>query len=126
MVELLHGIDLRIRSSGDYKALFYLEQREKDKADLVHEGLVYRRDADEKLIILFTKPKTEAGKGYLRIDKNLGTTIRPLANGSAGLTASASRARIRVARILTSRNWRRNTIRNSSEKKSSGISTSGC
>ena len=30
-----------------------------------------RRDADEKLMLLFTKPQTEAGKGYLRIDKNL-------------------------------------------------------
>lgn len=71
MVELLKGIDQRIRSSGDYKSLFYLEQREKDKPDVVREGLAYRRDVDEKLMILFTKPKTEAGKGYLRIDKNL-------------------------------------------------------
>src|SRR6476646_6200874 len=71
MVELLHGIDVRIRSSGDYKALVYLEQREKDKPDVVREALVYRRDIDEKLMIVFSKPKTEAGKGYLRIDKNL-------------------------------------------------------
>lgn len=71
MVELLKGIDFRVRSSGDYKALIYLEQREKDKPDVVREGLVYRRDSDEKLMILFTKPKTEAGKGYLRVDKNL-------------------------------------------------------
>ena len=33
--------------------------------------VVYRRDADNKFIILFTKPKEEAGKGYLKIDKNL-------------------------------------------------------
>src|ERR1041385_3656842 len=71
MRELLAGIDQRIRSASDYKALFYLEQREKDKPDIVREGLAYRRDSDEKLMILFTKPKTEAGKGYLRIDKNL-------------------------------------------------------
>jgi hypothetical protein len=71
LVEILHGIDVRIRSSGDYKALVYLEQRERDKPDIVHEALVYRRDADEKLMILFTKPKTEAGKGYLRVDRNL-------------------------------------------------------
>src|SRR5579871_6633639 len=53
MVEILKGIDLRIRSGGDYKAL------------------VYRRDVDQKLMILFTKPKTDAGKGYLRVDRNL-------------------------------------------------------
>lgn len=71
MVEILRGIDTRIRSSGDYKVLIYLEQREKDKPDAVREALVYRRDADEKLMILFSKPKAEAGKGYLRIEKNL-------------------------------------------------------
>ena len=71
MTQLLKGIDVRVRSSGDYKALVYLEQREKDKPDVAREALVYRRDADQKLLILFTKPSTEAGKGYLRIDKNL-------------------------------------------------------
>lgn len=71
MIEILRGIDSRVRSSGDYKALVYLEQREKDKPDAVREALVYRRDADEKLMILFSKPKAEAGKGYLRIEKNL-------------------------------------------------------
>jgi len=71
MVEILKGIDIRVRASGDYKALVYLEQREKDKPDVAREALVYRRDADQKLMILFTQPKTEAGKGYLRIDKNL-------------------------------------------------------
>jgi len=71
MVEILKGIDTRIRSSGDYKSLVYLEQKEKDKPDVAREALVYRRDADQKLMILFTKPKTEAGKGYLRIDRNL-------------------------------------------------------
>jgi hypothetical protein len=71
MVEILRGIDIRVRSSGDYKALVYLEQKEKDKPDVAREALVYRRDSDQKLLILFTKPKTEAGKGYLRVDKNL-------------------------------------------------------
>lgn len=71
MTEILRGIDTRIKSSGDYKALIYLEQKEKDKPDIVREALVYRRDQDEKLMILFSKPKTEAGKGYLRIEKNL-------------------------------------------------------
>ena len=71
MVELLKGIDDRVRNSGDYKALVYLEQKEKDKQDMVREAVVYRRDVDEKLMILFSKPKAEAGKGYLRVDKNL-------------------------------------------------------
>jgi len=71
MVELLKGIDTRIRSYGDYKSLVYLESRERDRPDTAQEALVYRRDADDKLMILFTKPKSSAGTGYLRIDKNL-------------------------------------------------------
>ncbi len=71
MVDILKGIDLRIRSGGDYKALVYIEQHQKDKPDVAQEALVYRRDVDQKLMILFTKPKTEAGKGYLRVDRNL-------------------------------------------------------
>ena len=71
MKKLLETIDDRQRNGGDYKSLVYLEQSEKDKADIVRELLIYRRDADDKLMILFTKPKGEAGKGYLRLDKNL-------------------------------------------------------
>ena len=67
----LKVIDDRQRNSGDYKALAYLEQKEKDKTDTAREALVYRRDEDEKLMILVTKPKAEAGKGYNRLDKNL-------------------------------------------------------
>jgi outer membrane lipoprotein-sorting protein len=68
---LVKLVDDRQRSSGDYKALCYMEAKEKDKTDVVYEMFVYRREAEEKLILLFSKPKSEAGKGYLRIDKNL-------------------------------------------------------
>lgn len=68
---LVKELDDRQRNVGDYKSLLYLEQKEKDKTDVVREALVYRRDADDKLMILFTKPKGEQGKGYLRIEKNL-------------------------------------------------------
>jgi hypothetical protein len=71
MNSLLREIDDRQRNSGDYKSVVYLEQKEKDKMDAVREALVYRRDADDKLMILFSKPKSEQGKGYLRLEKNL-------------------------------------------------------
>jgi outer membrane lipoprotein-sorting protein len=71
MVALLKVIDDRQKNNGDYKALCYIEQKERDKSDLVYQAVVYRRDEDDKLMILFLKPKAEAGKGYLRIDKNL-------------------------------------------------------
>jgi len=69
--QLLQSIDDRQRNGGDYKSLLYMEQKEKDKTDVAREAVVYRRDADDKLMILFTKPKGEAGKGYLRLEKNL-------------------------------------------------------
>ncbi|MFL5271778.1 MAG: outer membrane lipoprotein-sorting protein [Anaeromyxobacteraceae bacterium] len=68
---LVRTVDQRQKSSGDYKALCYMEAKEKDKTDVVYELLVYRREAEEKLMLLFTKPKSESGKGYLRLDKNL-------------------------------------------------------
>lgn len=71
MKQLLETLDNRQRNGGDYKSLMYLETKEKDKADVVREAVIYRRDADDKLMILFTKPKGESGKGYLRMEKNL-------------------------------------------------------
>ncbi|OJH37939.1 outer membrane lipoprotein-sorting protein [Cystobacter ferrugineus] len=69
--KLLETLDNRQRNGGDYKSLVYIEQKEKDKTDVVREAVVYRRDEKDQLMILMTKPKGEAGKGYLRLDKNL-------------------------------------------------------
>ena len=68
---LLKLIDDRQRNSGDFKGRFYLEQKEKSKDDIVYDGVYYRRDKDDRLMILFLRPKSERGKGYLRINKNL-------------------------------------------------------
>jgi outer membrane lipoprotein-sorting protein len=71
MVELLETLDERQRSAGDYKAIVYIDQREKDKSDLLYQAVIYRRDRADKMVIMFSKPKSEAGKGYLQIDDNL-------------------------------------------------------
>ncbi len=71
LAKVVREIDERQRNQGDWKALCYMEQKEKGKTDVVYELLVFRRDADDKQMFLFTKPKAEAGKGYLRIEKNL-------------------------------------------------------
>lgn len=71
MVAILRTIDERQRNSGDYKSLAYIEAREKGKDEVVYEAVVYRRDEDDRLMILFLKPKSEQGKGYLRIEDNL-------------------------------------------------------
>jgi Outer membrane lipoprotein-sorting protein len=69
--KVVETLDDRQRNSGDWKALCYMQSKEKGKTDTVYELLVLRRDADDKQLFLFTKPKSEAGKGYLRIEKNL-------------------------------------------------------
>jgi len=71
MVKLLQLIDERQGNRSDYKAMVYLEQTEKGKVALFYDMIVYRRDADDKQMIVFVGPKAEQGKGYLRIDRNL-------------------------------------------------------
>lgn len=71
MTTMLKTVDDRQRNSGDYKSLVYIEQKEKGKSDLVYQAVIYRRDQSDKLVIMFLKPQSEAGKGYLRVDKNL-------------------------------------------------------
>ena len=69
--QIVRAVDERQRNQGDWKALCYMEQKEKDKTDVVYELVVYRRDLANQQLFLFTKPKSEAGKGYLRLEKNM-------------------------------------------------------
>jgi outer membrane lipoprotein-sorting protein len=69
--ELVKLVDEKQRNSGDYTSLSYVKETERKLEPKVFQAVVYRRDADDKFMILFTKPKEEAGKGYLKIDKNL-------------------------------------------------------
>jgi hypothetical protein len=71
MVDLLKVVDDRQKNNGDWRAAAHLEQKEKDKVDVVYETEYYRRSEDQKFMILFTQPKSSAGQGYLRIEKNL-------------------------------------------------------
>ena len=71
MVDILKIVDDRQKNNGDWRASAYLEQKEKDKVDVVYETEYFRRSSDQKFMILFLKPKSSAGQGYLRIDKNL-------------------------------------------------------
>jgi hypothetical protein len=71
LAKVIREIDARQRNQGDWKALCYMEAKEKGKTDVVYELVVYRRDEDDKQMFLFTKPRSESGKGYLRVDKNL-------------------------------------------------------
>jgi outer membrane lipoprotein-sorting protein len=69
--KVLMTIDERQRNSGDYKSLAFIHTKEKNRDDIVMEAVVYRRDKDDKFMILLLNPKAERGKGYLRVDKNM-------------------------------------------------------
>jgi hypothetical protein len=58
-------------NTGDWRATAFVEQREKDRVVRAFELALYRRREGRKLVLMFTKPSSEAGKGYLRLDKNL-------------------------------------------------------
>lgn len=69
--QMLEALDERQRNSGDYRWEGMIYQQERGKAETAYQALVFRRDEEDKLMILFTAPRTEAGKGYLRIDQTL-------------------------------------------------------
>jgi outer membrane lipoprotein-sorting protein len=71
LVNILKTVDDRQRSQGDWRSQTYIEQKEKGKVAVVYDAMVYRRSADQRFMILFTKPKASQGQGYLRVDKNL-------------------------------------------------------
>jgi outer membrane lipoprotein-sorting protein len=71
LVDILKIVDDRQRNQGDWRSNIYMEQKEKDKVAVVYDALVFRRSADQKFMIIFTKPKASQGQGYLRVDKNL-------------------------------------------------------
>jgi len=68
---LLRSIDERQRNTGDWRSVVFIQQKERGKVDVVYETISMRRSADQKFLIVFTKPKAAAGQGYLRIDHNL-------------------------------------------------------
>lgn len=67
---LIKLIDDRQKSIGDYESQIFMHETD-GKTNKAFEATVYRRDEDKKWMILFSKPKSEAGRGYLRVDKNL-------------------------------------------------------
>jgi hypothetical protein len=81
--KVVFTVDEKQRNSGDYASTVVIEEWEKKKDAVAKqskdpyelkkafEARIYRRDEDDQLIILFSKPKAEAGKGYLRKEKTL-------------------------------------------------------
>ena len=69
--KLMLEVDKLSRFDSDFKALLYLQQKHREKGDLLYKAAIYRQDESDRLMMLFLKPKSDAGKGYLLLDKNL-------------------------------------------------------
>lgn len=70
-LKVVQTIDERQFNSGDFKGTCYIKETEKGRDPRLLQATYFRRDKDEKILILITKPKQESGKGYLKIEKNL-------------------------------------------------------
>ncbi len=74
--EVLDEIDEKLSYDGDFKANITLIQQKinentKEKEKTVKIAELYRKDDEDKFLMIFTSPKVDAGKGYLYIDDNL-------------------------------------------------------
>lgn len=68
---LIKKIDAQTAFDSDFQATVFLQQKHREKGDRIFQAAVYRRDENNRFMMLFVKPKAEAGKGYLVIDRNL-------------------------------------------------------
>ena len=70
--ELMSEIDARQKAAlSDFKARVYMEHHQKGEKPEAMELGVLRRDDDDQMILLFSKPKSRAGQGYLLLDESL-------------------------------------------------------
>ena len=68
---LLKLIDDRMGNAGDSTSTVYIQEKRRGQVDVIYVTTVYRRSREQKFMMLFHKPKSSRGQGYLRIDKNL-------------------------------------------------------
>jgi outer membrane lipoprotein-sorting protein len=69
--EILVKIDKNTLFTGDLSATATLEQRDPDNGDDLSRVQMFRRDSNNTFLMLFEKPETKLGQGYLNIDDGL-------------------------------------------------------
>ena len=70
VVGMLKVIDKRFSYPSDFTRHVFIEDHRKDYPVRAYECVIYRRDASHRMTVLFIKPKTDAGRAFLRIDGN--------------------------------------------------------
>ncbi len=70
--EILRSID---RSSSfddtDFSATFTLASEKPDEETSVFKAQMFRRDGEDKFVMIFLEPDVQRGQGYLQVDDNL-------------------------------------------------------
>jgi len=69
--EILQSIDALVTYQSDYSGEYTITQERPGQGTTVTKAAMFRRDRDDKYLILITEPAVDRGKGYLRIGENL-------------------------------------------------------
>jgi len=69
--ELLAAIDTNSLFPDDMTATVTLEEKDPQEGDETSRVRMFRRDDDDKFLLLFERPEVQLGQGYLNIDDGL-------------------------------------------------------
>jgi outer membrane lipoprotein-sorting protein len=71
-IELLKRIDAQVSFlEGDFSAEYVMVQNKPGEGVTTNNFVIFRRDSEEKYLILIMSPPQDKGKGYLKIGNNL-------------------------------------------------------
>ncbi len=70
-IKLVREVEDRLNFTSDLSASIQLIQKDPEKSSSAFKLKYYRRDKDDKFVLLFQEPETEKGKGYLRLGDDL-------------------------------------------------------
>lgn len=68
---ILAKIDAQTNFKGDASAKVTIQSKKPGENDNIMQAQYFRRDAEDKFMILMLKPEVNKGQGYLKIDDNL-------------------------------------------------------
>ena len=69
--KLLEQIDLHMNFDTDFSASFSMVDIDPSQGTNVFKILMFRRDPQDKFVMLFLQPETRKGTGYLRLEDNI-------------------------------------------------------
>ena len=71
-VEILRAIDQsRSFDDTDFSAVFTMASEKPDEETSVFKAQMFRRDGQDKFVMIFLEPDVQRGQGYLQVDDNL-------------------------------------------------------